>query len=147
MLAPVRLLNGKFSKLTHRYDFYIFGTIASTTATQFFASGNAVDDTIAWLATFAVGFIVRPFGALVFGRLGDVFGRKYTFLVTMLIMGICTALVGCLPTRDGYLPDGVRLPNDAKWVSSLLLILLRILQGLAIGGEYGGAAVVSHYLI
>mgnify|MGYP000477221935 CR=1 FL=1 len=85
---------------------------------------------IAWLATFAIGFIVRPFGAIVFGRVGDLIGRKYTFLVTMTLMGVCTFLVGCLPTYE-VLGD----------FAGILLISLRILQGLALGGEYGGAAI------
>ncbi|MBK7455979.1 MAG: MFS transporter [Anaerolineales bacterium] len=111
------------------YDFYIFGSLASVIASKFYSTGTPIGDMIAWLATFAVGFIVRPFGAIVFGRVGDLIGRKYTFLVTMTLMGICTFLVGVLPTRD-VLGD---------W-AGILLITLRILQGLALGGEYGGAA-------
>ena len=111
------------------YDFYLYGSLAPLIAKQFF---SALDDTSAFifaLLTFAAGFIVRPFGALVFGRLGDVVGRKQTFLVTILIMGVSTFLVGLLP---GYATLGVAAP--------VLLVLLRMLQGLALGGEYGGAA-------
>jgi MFS family permease len=111
------------------YDFYIFGSLASVIASKFYSTGTPIGDMIAWLATFAVGFIVRPFGAIVFGRVGDLIGRKYTFLVTMTLMGICTFAVGLLPTRE-VLGD---------W-AGILLITLRILQGLALGGEYGGAA-------
>jgi MFS family permease len=111
------------------YDFYIFGSLASVIASKFYSTGTPIGDMIAWLATFAVGFIVRPFGAIVFGRVGDLIGRKYTFLVTMTLMGVCTFLVGVLPTRE-VLGD---------W-AGILLITLRILQGLALGGEYGGAA-------
>ena len=111
------------------YDFYIFGSLATTIASKFYHTGTAVGDLIAWLATFAVGFMVRPFGAIVFGRIGDIIGRKYTFLVTMTIMGLGTFAVGLLPT---YATLGV-------W-AGIILIALRILQGLALGGEYGGAA-------
>jgi MFS family permease len=98
-------------------------------ASKFYKTGTPDGDIIAWLASWAVGFIVRPFGALFFGFLGDKVGRKYTFLVTLATMGICTFLVGCLPT---YAEIGV--------AAGYILIILRILQGLAIGGEYGGAA-------
>jgi MFS family permease len=111
------------------YDFYIFGSLATTLASKFYHTGTPIGDLIAWLATFAIGFIVRPFGAIVFGRIGDLIGRKYTFLVTMSIMGIGTFAVGLLPTIDVL---GV-------W-AGIILIALRILQGLALGGEYGGAA-------
>jgi MFS family permease len=111
------------------YDFYIFGSLATTIASKFYQTGTDIGDIIAWLATFAVGFIVRPFGALVFGRIGDLIGRKYTFLITMSLMGLCTFAVGLLPTRDVL---GI-------W-AGIILIALRILQGLALGGEYGGAA-------
>ncbi|NTU82444.1 MAG: MHS family MFS transporter [Chloroflexales bacterium] len=111
------------------YDFYIFGSLATIIASKFYQTGTPVGDIIAWLAAFAVGFIVRPFGAIVFGRIGDLIGRKYTFLVTMTLMGACTFAVGLLPTNDVI---GV-------W-AGIILILLRILQGLALGGEYGGAA-------
>lgn len=111
------------------YDFYIFGSLASVIASKFYHTGTPLGDIIAWLAAFAVGFIVRPFGAIVFGRVGDLIGRKYTFLVTMTLMGLCTFAVGLLPTAD-----------TLGELAGVLLILLRILQGLALGGEYGGAA-------
>lgn len=111
------------------YDFYIFGSLASVIASKFYHTGTPLGDLIAWLATFAVGFLVRPFGAIVFGRVGDLIGRKYTFLVTMTLMGLCTFGVGLLPTFD--------VIGEAAGV---ILIGLRILQGLALGGEYGGAA-------
>jgi MFS family permease len=82
------------------YDFYIFGSLASVIASKFYKTGTPLGDIIAWLAAFAVGFLVRPFGAIVFGRVGDLIGRKYTFLVTMTLMGLCTFAVGLLPTRD-----------------------------------------------
>jgi len=111
------------------YDFYIFGSLAAVIASKFYSTGTPIGDMIAWLAAFAVGFIVRPFGAIVFGRVGDLIGRKYTFIVTMTLMGLCTFAVGLLPTKDSI---GV-------W-AGIILIFLRILQGLALGGEYGGAA-------
>lgn len=111
------------------YDFYIFGSLASTIASKFYQTGTPLGDIIAWLAAFAVGFIVRPFGAIVFGRMGDLIGRKYTFLVTMTLMGVCTFLVGLLPTAA-----------TIGAAAGIILIALRIVQGLALGGEYGGAA-------
>src|SRR3954447_16333231 len=111
------------------YDFYIFGSLSTTIASKFYQTGTALGDLIAFLATFAVGFLVRPFGAIVFGRIGDLIGRKYTFLITMGLMGICTFIVGLLPTIDVIGP-----------IAGVILILLRIVQGLALGGEYGGAA-------
>jgi MFS family permease len=112
------------------YDFYIFGSLASTLAPLFYPPENQTLAYIAYLATFAVGFVVRPFGALFFGRIGDLVGRKYAFLVTLLIMGGATALIGFLPT---YSQIGVAAP--------IILLLIRVFQGLALGGEYGGAAV------
>jgi MFS family permease len=112
------------------YDFYIFGSLAAVLALKFYPPGNETFAYIAYLATFAVGFVVRPFGALFFGAIGDRVGRKYAFIVTLSIMGGATALIGLLPT---YATIG--------WVSPILLILIRVLQGLALGGEYGGAAV------
>ncbi|MBA2619793.1 MAG: MHS family MFS transporter [Acidobacteria bacterium] len=112
------------------YDFYIFGSLASVISPLFYPPGNDTFAYIAYLATFAVGFIVRPFGALFFGRIGDVVGRKYAFLVTLLIMGGATAIIGFLPT---YAQIGIAAP--------IILLLIRVLQGLALGGEYGGAAV------
>ena len=111
------------------YDFYIFGSLASVIASKFYQTGTPLGDLIAWLAAFAVGFLVRPFGAIVFGRVGDLIGRKYTFLVTMTLMGLCTFAVGLLPTADVIGPT-----------AGIILIALRIIQGLALGGEYGGAA-------
>jgi len=111
------------------YDFYLYGSLAAIIAKQFFAGLDPTSAFIFALLAFAAGFIVRPFGALVFGRLGDMIGRKYTFLVTILIMGVSTFVVGLLP---GYATIG--------WAAPIILILLRMLQGLALGGEYGGAA-------
>src|SRR5262245_44846208 len=111
------------------YDFYLYGSLAVFFGGLFFPPGNARAALLASLATFGAGFGVRPLGALVFGRIGDRVGRKYTFLVTMVTMGIATALVGFLPT---YARAGI--------VAPLLLVLLRLVQGLALGGEYGGAA-------
>ena len=112
------------------YDFYIFGSLAVTISPLFYPEGNDTLALIAYLSTFAVGFVVRPFGALFFGRIGDLVGRKYAFLVTLLIMGGATALIGFLPT---YATIGI--------VAPIILLVIRVLQGLALGGEYGGAAV------
>jgi len=112
------------------YDFYIFGSLATVISPLFYPQGNNTLALIAYLSTFAVGFVVRPFGALFFGRIGDLVGRKYAFLVTLLIMGGATALIGFLPT---YATIGLAAP--------IILLVIRILQGLALGGEYGGAAV------
>src|SRR5579862_9343902 len=112
------------------YDFYIFGTLAIYLAPKFYPPNNEMFAYISYLATFAVGFMVRPFGALFFGRIGDLVGRKYAFLVTLSIMGGATALIGFLPT---YATIGVLAP--------IILLTIRVLQGLALGGEYGGATV------
>ncbi len=112
------------------YDFYIFGALAPVIAPLFYPAGNDTLALIAYLSTFAVGFVVRPFGALFFGRIGDRVGRKVAFLITLLIMGGATALIGFLPT---YASIGVAAP--------IALLAIRVLQGLALGGEYGGAAV------
>jgi len=112
------------------YDFYIFGSLATVISPLFYPRGNDTLALIAYLSTFAVGFVVRPFGALFFGRIGDLVGRKYAFLVTLVIMGGATALIGVLPT---YATIGVAAP--------IALLIIRVLQGLALGGEYGGAAV------
>ncbi len=112
------------------YDFYIFGSLAPILARKFYPEGNETLATLSVLATFAAGFAARPFGALFFGRIGDVVGRKYAFLVTLLIMGGATFIIGLLPS---YGTIGIIAP--------ITLVLLRLLQGLALGGEYGGAAV------
>src|ERR1017187_5648134 len=111
------------------YDFYLYGLLATVISAQFFSGVNDTTGFIFALAAFAAGFAVRPFGALVFGRLGDLVGRKYTFLITMSLMGGATFAVGLLPN---YATAGVAAP--------VMLVLLRLLQGLALGGEYGGAA-------
>ena len=111
------------------YDFYLYGSLAAIIAKQFFTALNPTSAFLFALLAFAAGFAVRPFGALVFGRLGDLIGRKYTFLVTIVIMGVSTFLVGVLPS---YSSIGIAAP--------IILIALRLLQGLALGGEYGGAA-------
>jgi MFS family permease len=111
------------------YDFYLYGSLASIITRQFFSGVDATTGYILALAAFAAGFAVRPFGALVFGRLGDLWGRKNTFLVTMLLMGLSTFVVGVLP---GYAQAGVAAP--------IALVAMRLIQGLALGGEYGGAA-------
>jgi MFS family permease len=112
------------------YDFYIFGSLTLILALKFYPQGNDTFAYLAYLATFAVGFLVRPFGALFFGRIGDLVGRKYAFLVTLSIMGFSTFAIGLLPTF-----------KTAGWFAPIVLLLIRVLQGLALGGEYGGAAV------
>jgi hypothetical protein len=111
------------------YDFYLYATLAPFFAALFFPKGNDTAALLAAFATYAAGFLVRPFGAVVFGHIGDIVGRKYTFLVTILVMGTSTVLVGVLPTYD----------TIGTW-APILLVVLRLLQGLALGGEYGGAA-------
>jgi MFS family permease len=111
------------------YDFYIFGSLAVVIATKFFPQGDPTVALLSTLATFGAGFVVRPFGAIVFGRLGDLAGRKFTFLLTLVLMGLSTFAIGCVP---GYETIGYWAP--------VLVLLLRLLQGLALGGEYGGAA-------
>ncbi|MGH6880223.1 MAG: MFS transporter, partial [Hypericibacter sp.] len=111
------------------YDFYLYGSLAAIIAKQFFSAVNPTAGFIFALLAFAAGFFVRPFGALVFGRLGDLVGRKYTFLITIVIMGFSTFIVGLLPS---YASIGILAP--------VILVVLRMLQGLALGGEYGGAA-------
>jgi MFS family permease len=112
------------------YDFYLYGVLAAFFATQFFPPGNDVAALLSSLATFGAGFAVRPFGAAFFGRIGDIIGRKFTFLLTITLMGISTALVGVLPT---FAQIGILAP--------IILVFLRLAQGLALGGEYGGAAI------
>ncbi|SDD36846.1 Sugar transporter [Sphingomonas sp. YR710] len=111
------------------YDFYLYGLLTTIIAAQFLTGLNQTTSFIMALLVFAAGFIVRPFGALFFGRIGDLFGRRYTFIITLLVMGLSTFLVGCLPT---YKTAGVAAP--------IMLVVLRMFQGLALGGEYGGAA-------
>src|SRR5258706_2401429 len=111
------------------YDFYIFGSLAAVLSPKFYPPGNDTFAYVAYLATFAVGFLVRPFGALFFGRIGDLVGRKYAFLVTLSIMGFSTFAIGLLPSYA-----------TAGWFAPIMLLLIRVLQGLALGGEYGGAA-------
>src|SRR5499427_5679606 len=111
------------------YDFYLYATLAPFFAALFFPKGNETAALLSAFAAYAAGFLVRPFGALVFGRVGDLVGRKYTFLVTILVMGFSTFAVGLLPT---YASIG--------WAAPILMVSLRLLQGLALGGEYGGAA-------
>jgi MFS family permease len=111
------------------YDFYLYATLAPFFAALFFPPGNDTAALLSAFATYAAGFLVRPFGALIFGRIGDLVGRKYTFLVTIVVMGASTFLVGLLPTFA-----------QIGWVAPILLVTLRLCQGLALGGEYGGAA-------
>jgi MFS family permease len=111
------------------YDFYLYAVLAPFFAAVFFPPGNATAALLSAFATYAAGFLVRPFGALVFGRVGDLVGRKYTFLVTIVVMGFSTFAVGLLPTFQ-----------TIGWAAPILLVSLRLLQGLALGGEYGGAA-------
>jgi MFS family permease len=111
------------------YDFYIFGSLSTILAQKFFPDVSPTAALLSTLATFAAGFIVRPFGALVFGRIGDIVGRKYTFLLTLVLMGGATFLIGCVPSYE----------TIGGWAPFLVLVL-RLLQGLALGGEYGGAA-------
>lgn len=111
------------------YDFYIFGSLATIISTKFFPQDNPTAAFLSTLATFAAGFVVRPFGALFFGRLGDLIGRKYTFMVTLLLMGGATFLIGCIPSYESI-----------GFMAPVLVLILRLLQGLALGGEYGGAA-------
>src|SRR5947209_16325571 len=111
------------------YDFYLYAVLAPFFAALFFPSGNDTAALLSAFATYAAGFLVRPFGAIVFGRIGDLVGRKYTFLVTIVFMGGATFLVGLLPTF-----------KTIGWAAPVLLVTLRLVQGLALGGEYGGAA-------
>src|ERR1700680_2330085 len=111
------------------YDFYLYAVLAPFFASLFFPPGNDTAALLSAFATYAAGFLVRPFGALIFGRIGDLVGRKYTFLVTIVVMGSSTFLVGLLPTFSAI-----------GWAAPILLVTLRLCQGLALGGEYGGAA-------
>jgi MFS family permease len=123
------IFSSSLGTLIEWYDFYIFGMLATTISAEFFPKGNDTAALLSTLAIFAAGFLVRPFGALVFGRLGDLIGRKSTFLLTLVLMGGSTFLIGLVP---GYRSIGIAAP--------LLVLLLRLVQGLALGGEYGGAA-------
>jgi MFS family permease len=123
------IFSSSLGTLIEWYDFYIFGMLAKTISAEFFPEGNDTAALLSTLAIFAAGFLVRPFGALVFGRLGDLIGRKSTFLLTLVLMGGSTFLIGLVP---GYKSIGIAAP--------LLVLLLRLIQGLALGGEYGGAA-------
>jgi MFS family permease len=123
------IFSSSLGTLIEWYDFYIFGMLATTISAQFFPKGNETAALLSTLAIFAAGFLVRPFGALVFGRLGDMIGRKSTFLLTLVLMGGSTFLIGLVPS---YGAIGIAAP--------LLVLLLRLIQGLALGGEYGGAA-------
>ena len=130
--ADIRLVIGASALGTvfEWYDFFVYGILAALLGSLFFPSDNPTAATLASLATFGAGFGVRPLGAILFGYFGDKIGRKYTFLVTITLMGAATALIGVLPT---YAAAGIAAPA--------LLVLLRLLQGLALGGEYGGAAI------
>ena len=129
------IMASSLGTLIEWYDFYIFGSLAIVLATKFFPADNPTAAFLSTLATFAAGFVVRPFGALFFGRLGDLIGRKYTFLVTLLIMGFSTFLIGCIPSYE-----------TIGFMAPVLVLILRLLQGLALGGEYGGAATyVAEY--
>jgi MFS family permease len=121
------------------YDFYLYAVLAPFFAALFFPSGNDTAALLSAFATYAAGFLVRPFGALLFGRIGDLVGRKYTFLITIMVMGASTFLVGLLPT---FAPHYFPLLGEVGigWTAPILLVTLRLLQGLALGGEYGGAA-------
>ena len=111
------------------YDFYLYAALAPFFASLFFPPGNETAALLSAFATYAAGFLVRPFGAIIFGRIGDLAGRKYTFLITIIIMGTATFAVGLLPTF-----------SSIGWLAPVLLVTLRLLQWLALGGEYGGAA-------
>ena len=127
---PLVITASSVGTMIEWYDFYIFGSLAAVLSLKFYPPGNDTFAYIAYLATFAVGFLVRPFGAIFFGRIGDLIGRKYAFLVTLSVMGLSTAAIGLMPTY-----------KTAGWFAPIALIGIRVLQGLALGGEYGGAAV------
>ncbi len=127
---PRVILGSSAGTMIEWYDFYIFGSLTAVLSLKFYPPGNDTFALIAYLATFAVGFLVRPFGALFFGHIGDLVGRRIAFIFTLSIMGGSTALIGLLPTY-----------KTAGWFAPIILIVIRILQGLALGGEYGGAAV------
>ena len=124
------ILASSAGTLIEWYDFYIFGSLSTIISERFFPKENPTAAYLATLAIFATGFIVRPFGAIIFGRIGDRVGRKYTFLITLLLMGLSTFAIGLIPS---YGRIGIMAP--------ILVLLLRLVQGLALGGEYGGAAI------
>ena len=129
------IMASSLGTLIEWYDFYIFGSLAVVLATKFFPADNPTAAFFSTFFFFVSGFVVRPFGALFFGRLGDIIGRKYTFLVTLLIMGFSTFLIGCVPEYE-----------TIGYAAPILVLILRLLQGLALGGEYGGAATyVAEY--
>src|SRR4030081_3091506 len=111
------------------YDFYLYATLAPFFASLFFPPGNDTAALLSAFATYAAGFLIRPFGAVIFGRIGDLVGRKYTFLITIVVMGTATFLVGLLPPF-----------TQIGWLAPVLLVSLRLAQGLALGGDFGGAA-------
>src|ERR1041384_972659 len=123
------ILASRLGTALEQYDFYLYAVLAPFFAALFFPPGNQTAALLSAFAAYAAGFLVRPFGALVFGRIGDLVGRKYTFLVTILFMGSATFLVGLLPTYE-----------TVGWLAPILMVTLRLVQGLALGGEYGGAA-------
>lgn len=123
------IMASSMGTLIEWYDFYIFGSLAIVLSTKFFPSENPTAAFLSTLATFAAGFVVRPFGALFFGRLGDLIGRKYTFMVTLMLMGGATFVIGCVPSYESI-----------GFVAPVIVLVMRLLQGLALGGEYGGAA-------
>jgi MFS family permease len=128
--VPLVIVASSLGTMIEWYDFYIFGSLTAVLSLKFYPPGNDIFALIAYLATFAIGFVVRPFGALFFGQIGDLIGRKYTFLVTLGLMGMATFSIGLMPTFA-----------TAGWFAPIMIILIRALQGLALGGEYGGAAV------
>ena len=122
------------------YDFYLYATLAPFFAALFFPPGNDTAALLSAFATYAAGFLIRPFGAIIFGRIGDLVGRKYTFLVTIFVMGLATFAVGLLPTFSTQTLPIIGQVAGIGWTAPVLLVTLRLLQGLALGGEYGGAA-------
>src|SRR6266849_1524742 len=122
------------------YDFYLYAILAPFFAALFFPPGNETAALLSAFATYAAGFLVRPFGAIIFGRIGDLVGRKYTFLVTIMVMGASTFAVGLLPTFSDHTIPWLGTIHGVGWTAPILLVTLRLLQGLALGGEYGGAA-------
>ena len=122
------------------YDFYLYAALAPFFAALFFPPGNDTAALLSAFATYAAGFLIRPFGAVIFGRIGDLVGRKYTFLITIFVMGLATFAVGLLPTFTTQTLPLIGRVGGIGWTAPALLVALRLLQGLALGGEYGGAA-------